>query len=60
MNGLVRPSEGRLIAGVCAGIADRFSTSVIAVRAVTLIGMVFFGLSIWVYILLWLLIPSDR
>lgn len=60
MSGLIRPREGRLLAGVCAGIADRFSTSVTAVRVITLIGMVFFGLSIWVYILLWLLIPSER
>ncbi|MGL4256909.1 MAG: PspC domain-containing protein [Microbacterium sp.] len=49
-----------MLAGVCAGIAERFSTSVTAVRVITLIGMVFFGLSIWVYILHWLLIPSER
>ena len=60
MNQLIRPTEGRLLAGVCAGIANRFSTSVAAVRVVTLLGTVFFGLSIWVYIVLWILIPAER
>lgn len=60
MSRLIRPQQGRLIAGVCAGVAERYSTSVLAVRIITVLATVFFGLSIWVYILLWLLIPSER
>ncbi len=59
MNRLVRPHQGRLLAGVCAGIADRFGCSVIPVRILTLAGAVFFGLSFWIYVVLWILIPSE-
>ncbi len=59
MNRLVRPHQGRLLAGVCAGLADRFGCSVIPVRILAVAGSVLFGMSIWVYILLWILIPSE-
>ena len=59
MNRLVRPHQGRLLAGVCAGLAERFGCSVIPVRILTVVGAVLFGMSIWVYILLWILIPSE-
>lgn len=60
MNQLVRPREGRMIAGACAAVANRFGVNVVAVRILTLLATVFFGLSIWIYILLWILIPSER
>ena len=59
MNQLVRPHQGRLIAGVCSAVADRFGCSVIPIRILTVAATVFFGLSIWVYILLWILIPAE-
>jgi phage shock protein C len=54
---LVRPRQGKIIAGVCAGIADRFGLS----RTLVRIGFVIFGLvgvGELVYILLWILIPK--
>ncbi|WP_169580680.1 MULTISPECIES: PspC domain-containing protein [Microbacterium] len=60
MTVLMRPRDGRMLAGVCRGMANRFSTSVTAVRIVTLLGLVFFGLSFWVYLALWLLVPDER
>ena len=60
MNGLVRPQQGRWIAGVCAAVAHRFGWNVTLVRILTVIAVVFFGLSLWIYILLWILVPSDR
>ncbi len=45
MGQLVRPHQGRLLAGVCRGLADRFGCSVIPVRILMLAGAVFFGLS---------------
>lgn len=59
MNQLVRPRQGRWIAGVCAGVANRFGWNVTLVRILTLIAMVFFGLSLWAYIILWILIPNG-
>lgn len=57
---LVRPSkgQGRMIAGVCSALADRFGLSVGLVR----IGFLLFGLfgaGEIAYILLWLLIPKS-
>jgi len=60
MNTLVRPQQGRWIAGVCAAVAARFGWNVTVVRILTVIAVVFFGLSLWAYILLWIVVPSER
>lgn len=60
MNGLLRPTGDRWIAGVCSAIARRFGWSVGLVRALTVVAVLFLGLSLWVYIILWILIPSQR
>jgi phage shock protein C len=60
MNALVRPQRGRWIAGVCAAVAARFGWNVTLVRILTVIAVVFFGLSLWAYILLWIVVPSER
>jgi phage shock protein PspC (stress-responsive transcriptional regulator) len=57
--GLVRPKEGRIIAGVCAGIADRFGWSRNAVRALFVVSIVLPGPQILAYVALWILIPSE-
>ena len=53
---LVRPRSGKIIAGVCAGIAQRLGISVTLVR----IGFIIFGLfgiGELVYIAAWIIIP---
>lgn len=57
---LVRPREGRWIAGVCAGIADRFGMSRKTVRLLFVISTILPGPQIVVYLALWVLIPSDE
>lgn len=55
---LVRPRQGKVIAGVCAALADRFGLS----RGLVRIGFVLFGLfgvGEIVYLVLWLLIPRS-
>ena len=57
----VRPREGRMLAGVCAGIANRWNLDITLVRigavALTLIS----GVGLAVYLAAWLLTPStDR
>lgn len=49
-----------MIAGVCQGIADRFGCSVVPVRVLTVAATVFFGISILLYLLLWILVPDER
>lgn len=57
---LVRPRRGKWIAGVCAGIADRFGISRGLVRLLFVIfGLV--GAGEIAYIALWILMPkADR
>ena len=57
---LVRPRKGRFIAGVCAGLARRFGMPVALVRIIAIIAMVFAGLPLWVYLVLWIIIPNER
>jgi phage shock protein C len=55
---LVRPRQGKWIAGVCAAIANRFGLPKWLVR----LGFIIFGLvgiGEIVYIVLWILIPKQ-
>ena len=55
MNELVRPSRAACIAGVCVAIANRFDMSVtVDPRPHRRSRCVFFGLSLWLYLILWL------
>lgn len=48
----------RVLAGVCAGVAEYFGLSTSLVRLVTALLLIFGGLSLWAYIILWIVIPS--
>lgn len=55
---LVRPRRGKLIAGVCAALAERFGLPKFLVR----LGFLIFGLAgvgEFVYLILWILIPKE-
>lgn len=55
---LVRPRRGKWIAGVCAGIADRFGVSRGLVRLLFVVfGLV--GAGEIAYLALWILMPKD-
>lgn len=56
---LVRPRRGRVIAGVCAALAHRFGWSVPIVRLVAVLSCLLPGPQLIVYVILWLLIPSE-
>ncbi|MFA7116480.1 MAG: PspC domain-containing protein [Bacteroidales bacterium] len=53
-------SNNKQIAGVCAGIAEYFRFNISLIRLITFILIFFGGVSIWVYILLWIIIPSQN
>ena len=59
MNQLVRPKEGRVIAGVCAGIADRFGWDRSLVRVLAVASFLLPGPQFIIYLVLWLLIPEE-
>ena len=58
--GLVRPRDQRIIAGVCAGLGRRFGMSPTVARVLfILVLMIIPGSQILVYPLLWVLMPSE-
>ena len=58
--GLVRPREGRILGGVCAGLARRFGISAgIARLLFVVILLVLPGSQILIYPLLWFLMPEE-
>ena len=56
---LVRPSRGKIVAGVCAALARRFDLSPTLVRLVFVLSMLLPGPQILAYVVLWIVIPSD-
>jgi phage shock protein PspC (stress-responsive transcriptional regulator) len=59
MRTLIRPRHGRVIAGVCAGLARRFGMSPWTVRLLFLLSCVLPGPQFIAYIVLWVLMPSE-
>jgi phage shock protein PspC (stress-responsive transcriptional regulator) len=59
--GLVRPREGRVLGGVCAGLGRRFGLGPWTARLLfLLVLMVIPGSQILVYPILWILMPSEE
>ena len=56
---LYRPRRGRMIAGVCAGLARRFGTTPTTMRVIFLVSCLLPGPQFLVYIALWVLLPSE-
>jgi phage shock protein C len=61
MQGLVRPTEGRVLAGVVAGLGRRFGIDPWPARLLfVLILCVIPGSQLLVYPILWILMPSEQ
>ncbi|MGC5051008.1 PspC domain-containing protein [Micromonospora sp. DT48] len=56
---LVRPREGRMFAGVCAGLAQRFGTSAGLVRLLFLLSLLLPGTQVVIYLALWIIMPNE-
>ena len=56
---LARPRSGRMIAGVCAGLARRFGMSPTVVRLLFVVSCLLPGPQIIVYVILWVLLPNE-
>lgn len=59
MNSLVRPRDGRMIAGVCAGLGQRFGVSPNVFRFLAILFLFLPGSSILAYAILWVLMPDE-
>lgn len=55
---LYRSDDGKMIGGVCSGIAEYFGWDATVVRMVTILLSFLGGMNLVVYILLWIVIPK--
>ena len=56
---LLRRKNGRMVAGVCAGLAAYFKVDVNLVRLGFGVFTVFYGLGILVYLIAWAILPEE-
>jgi len=57
---LVRARKGRLLAGVCSGIAEYVGIDVTVVRLIFVaLGVVTFGVGVLIYLAAWMVIPEE-
>jgi phage shock protein PspC (stress-responsive transcriptional regulator) len=56
---LLRLREGRMLAGVCAGLAGYYGWDVNLVRLAFGVFLVFYGLGFLIYMLAWLVLPEE-
>jgi len=57
--GLVRPRQGRVLAGVCAGLAHRFGIDPWAARLLFLALLLIPGSQLILYPVLWIVMPNE-
>ncbi|HEY2204616.1 MAG TPA: PspC domain-containing protein [Pseudonocardia sp.] len=55
---LSRPRQGTVIAGVCAGLADRFGWSPFVVRLLFVLSCLLPGPQFVIYLVLWMIMPK--
>ncbi|MDQ4039546.1 MAG: PspC domain-containing protein [Actinomycetota bacterium] len=56
---LARDTNHKMIAGVCSGIARRLGLSPTVVRAAFVVSIILPGPQVFLYLLLWVLLPAD-
>ena len=57
---LVRSRKGRMVAGVCAGLAEYFGTDVTLVRVIAaVIAVITGGAGVLAYLVAWAIIPEE-
>jgi phage shock protein PspC (stress-responsive transcriptional regulator) len=56
---LLRRREGRMVAGVCTGLAAYFGIDVNLVRLGFGVFTVFYGLGVLIYLIAWAILPEE-
>ena len=59
MKRLVRIKEGRMLGGVCGGIAKYFDIDPVIIRLLWVAFTLLFGVGLIVYVVAWILIPEE-
>lgn len=60
MSTLMRPRDRRVIAGVCAGLANRFGLRPWTVRVLFLLSCLLPGPQFIAYLVMWIVIPGEQ
>ncbi len=57
---LIRPRAGRMVAGVCQGLANQYGWDAAWVRVITVLTAIFAGgLGLIAYVVLWIVVPEE-
>ena len=56
---LKRNMTNKVLGGVCSGLADYFDVDVTLIRAVVASSIIFAGVGLGLYLVLWLLVPTE-
>ncbi|HWM36000.1 MAG TPA: PspC domain-containing protein [Streptomyces sp.] len=59
MAALARPREGRMIGGVCAGLARRFGMKPNTMRLIFVVSCLLPGPQFLLYLALWIMLPNG-
>ncbi len=57
---LFRNPDDKAIGGVCSGVAEYFNVDVVWIRIITFLLIFFGGMSLFVYLILWIVIPEAQ
>lgn len=57
---LFRNPDEKAIGGVCSGLAEYFDVDTVWIRLAMFLLIFFGGISLWVYIILWIIIPEAK
>lgn len=57
---LTRSTTDRRVAGVCGGLAKYLGVDPTVLRIIFLLSIIFGGLGVWAYLVIWLVAPEDN
>lgn len=57
---LHRKENGKMLAGVCAGLAEYFNIDVTIIRLAWVLLILFAGCGFWAYIIALIIMPKDK
>jgi len=57
---MYRDKENAILGGVCAGLANAVGIPILIMRLMFLIAIFWIGISIWIYPILWLIMPVAK
>ncbi|MER5776600.1 PspC domain-containing protein [Streptomyces sp. NPDC002039] len=60
MSAITRPRDGRMIGGVCAGLARRFGIKARTMRIIFVLSCLLPGPQFLIYLALWVLLPNQK